>query len=75
MLLAVIAEVIKLIIIGGGQSPPSPAPVRLQSGKLAQARQKPQHMTARNTFHVFEENETATAITLKCFHAVQDEGK
>jgi hypothetical protein len=31
-------------------------------------------MTAGDTFHVFEENETATAIAMKCFHIFQDEG-
>jgi hypothetical protein len=74
MLLAIVAEVIKLIILAVGQRAPSPIFGWFQSGQLARGRQKPQHMTAGDTFHVFEENETATTIAMKCFHIFQDEG-
>jgi hypothetical protein len=73
MLLAVITEVIELVILGFGQSPPRTVLDRFQCGELSRARQKPQHVTAGDTFHVFKENETATTIAVKCFHAIQGE--
>jgi hypothetical protein len=73
MLLAIAAKAEKLIGLDRSRCPPNFTLGCFESGKLTRGRQKSKHVTAIDTFHVFKENETSTAITMKCFHACRNE--
>jgi hypothetical protein len=70
--LAIAAEVEQCIGLAGPQRAPEAILGWFQSSKLARGGQETQHMTARDTFHVVEKNETATTFTMECFHVLNN---
>lgn len=62
----IVANAIALVSLTLSQRPPGPFFGRLQGAHLTGPGQKTQRMTTLYTFHVFEENEIAATITMKC---------